>query len=146
MPVVKTIFALFFMWGWKVLSIPNPPYTSSPTNKRSEAPLRIVPSRGLGGAAPHACTHKLSPVKCRHVWCRLFVIIMENDAYDDAIRDESYIALRAMVRFHNIPFHRWHQQGRLYTNMYATTHPSQPNYINAISGSTWNVRDNDDHL
>ena len=37
------------------------------------------------------------------------------------------------------------QGGRLFTNAFAVTHPSQPNYIALFSGSTQGVRDNFNH-
>ena len=63
----------------------------------------------------------------------LFIIMFENQAYDDVINDMYWSKLATY--------------GLTLTNMYALTHPSQPNYIAQLGGSMFideygNYRDN----
>ncbi|KAJ3259282.1 hypothetical protein HK103_002480 [Boothiomyces macroporosus] len=57
---------------------------------------------------------------------RVFIIVFENIDYEDALA-QPY-------------FNRLTKQGKLLTNYHALTHPSQPNYVAMISGSTKGVR------
>jgi len=56
---------------------------------------------------------------------RIFIINFENQGYDDVIKDEYFKQLAS--------------QGTLLTNSYAVVHPSQPNYIAQVAGSTLGV-------
>jgi hypothetical protein len=62
---------------------------------------------------------------------KIVYIIFENTNYNDAIA--------------NPIFKNYAQKGILFTNFLAETHPSQPNYISMIAGSTLNVT-NDDNV
>jgi phospholipase C len=57
----------------------------------------------------------------------VFVIVMENKSYDEALRG-SYTASLA-------------SQYALATNYHAVSHPSEPNYLALTSGSTWGATD-----
>ena len=61
---------------------------------------------------------------------RLFVVVLENTDYRDAIKD-NYLGTTLAAK------------GRLLTNYYATTHPSQPNYLSMISGIQYDVANDD---
>ncbi|CAF2268845.1 unnamed protein product [Rotaria magnacalcarata] len=54
---------------------------------------------------------------------------MENKDYKDTIRSSAWQSII--------------QRSASFLNMYAITHPSQPNYISMIAGSTLNYRNND---
>ncbi|KAH6566449.1 hypothetical protein BASA50_008347 [Batrachochytrium salamandrivorans] len=54
---------------------------------------------------------------------RFFTIILENTNYDEAMADDYLGSTLA-------------SKGRILTNLYALTHPSQPNYLAMISGDT----------
>ncbi|KAI9277220.1 phosphoesterase, partial [Phascolomyces articulosus] len=58
---------------------------------------------------------------------RIVIVVMENQDFND-VADDSYYP--TIAENHN---------GVLLTNFYALTHPSQPNYIGMISGSTGGV-------
>ena len=60
----------------------------------------------------------------------MFIIILENTDYSDAINDPNLSAFAS--------------GGRLYTNWQAITHPSEPNYIAMTSGDTQGVTDDSD--
>lgn len=60
---------------------------------------------------------------------RIAIIYFENTDFDKALGDPNFAALA--------------KQGITLTNYYATTHPSQPNYIASISGDNFGM-DNDD--
>jgi len=53
---------------------------------------------------------------------RIFIIMFENQAYEDVINDSNFL------KFANA--------GLSFQNYYAITHPSQPNYIAQVAGST----------
>jgi phosphatidylinositol-3-phosphatase len=57
----------------------------------------------------------------------VFVIIMENKSYDEALRG-TYTASLA-------------SQYAIATNYHAVSHPSEPNYLALTSGSTWGATD-----
>ncbi|KAJ3301022.1 hypothetical protein HDV03_001475 [Kappamyces sp. JEL0829] len=56
---------------------------------------------------------------------RVFTIVLENRNYDNAMKQSYFQSLAS--------------RGRLMTNYHGVTHPSQPNYIAMISGSTKGV-------
>src|SRR4051812_44209837 len=61
---------------------------------------------------------------------KVFIIVLENADYDRALKQ---------------PFlHQLSKQGALLTNYFAITHPSQPNYIALISGSTFGINSDKD--
>jgi phospholipase C len=57
---------------------------------------------------------------------KVLVIIFENTDFKDALKQPYFSSLV--------------KEGALATNYHALTHPSQPNYIGLIAGSTFNVR------
>ncbi|KAI9301991.1 phosphoesterase family-domain-containing protein [Cunninghamella echinulata] len=62
---------------------------------------------------------------------RVVIFIFENNDYDKVIKNKYFKSLP--VKYNGV----------LLTNYYATTHPSQPNYIALISGSTAGTNEND---
>lgn len=62
---------------------------------------------------------------------RFFVIIFENTDYNTTITTPYFQHLAT--------------QGRLLTNMHGVVHPSQPNYIAMVAGSTMGVLDDDNY-
>lgn len=71
-----------------------------------------------------ACTRSTSPAQTqRHV----FLIVMENHSYDEALGGEFTASLAAKYR--------------LASNYHAISHPSVPNYLALTSGQTWSVHD-----
>jgi len=74
-------------------------------------------------ATPIATTN-IPPPPLPHV----FVIVMENKSYDQALSVPYTASLAA--------------RHAVATNYYAITHPSLPNYLALTSGSTWGITDN----
>ena len=62
---------------------------------------------------------------------RLYVVVFENTDYSVAIADPN--------------FAKWAHKGKLLTNYHAVAHPSQPNYIATIAGSTLGITDDNVH-
>lgn len=58
------------------------------------------------------------------------VVVMENHSYSDIIGSRQAPYLNQLAR-----------QGALFTNSYAVTHPSQPNYLDLFSGSDHGITD-----
>ena len=56
---------------------------------------------------------------------KVMIVVLENADYDEALRQPFLKQLS--------------QEGAAFTQFYAETHPSQPNYIAMISGSTQGV-------
>lgn len=66
------------------------------------------------------------------VWFdRIYVVIFENTDYSAAIADPN--------------FAKWAAKGKTMTNYHGVAHPSQPNYIAMIAGSTLGVTDDNVH-
>ncbi|HET7465556.1 MAG TPA: alkaline phosphatase family protein [Candidatus Dormibacteraeota bacterium] len=78
-------------------------------------------------AQPTPSSPSPSPASPSHV----FVIVMENRSYDQAIAG-GYTAKLA-------------QQFGVATNYHAVSHPSLPNYLALTSGSTWGIADDGYH-
>ncbi len=85
----------------------------------SAAPSLAMPSPSAGPTARHPS----------HV----FVVIFENQAADTALGPEAPYLASLAARYGNA------------TNYSATTHPSQPNYLEMFSGSTQGVTDDKSH-
>ncbi|XP_024383811.1 probable acid phosphatase [Physcomitrium patens] len=62
---------------------------------------------------------------------RIYVVIFENTDYSAAIADPN--------------FAKWTAKGKKLTNYHGVAHPSQPNYIAMIAGSTLGVTDDSVH-
>jgi hypothetical protein len=76
-----------------------------------------------GSAGPAAAEPASGPL-----FDRVFIIVLENTDYDRAIR---------------APFlHHLTTRGALLTDFHAITHPSYPNYLAMVTGSTLGIRDN----
>jgi acid phosphatase len=65
---------------------------------------------------------------------KIVVVMEENKGYDDIIGNSQAPYINSLAK-----------GGALFTNSYAVTHPSQPNYLALFSGSTQGVTDDDDH-
>eukprot|EP01012_Entosiphon_sulcatum_P022831 TRINITY_DN27813_c0_g1_i1.p1 TRINITY_DN27813_c0_g1~~TRINITY_DN27813_c0_g1_i1.p1 ORF type:complete len:287 (+),score=79.60 TRINITY_DN27813_c0_g1_i1:29-862(+) len=79
----------------------------------------------LASAALLACAQ----VPGKH-FDRIMIINFENQAYEDVIQNPDFLAMA--------------KRGRILTNYYAITHPSQPNYMCQVSGATY-VTDDSNH-
>nr|WDD38898.1 paeoniflorin converting enzyme [Cunninghamella blakesleeana] len=79
-------------------------------------------------SVPAASASKIVPGKN---FDRVVIFIFENNDYDKVIKNKYFKSLP--VKYNGI----------LLTNYYATTHPSQPNYIALISGSTAGTNEDD---
>lgn len=62
---------------------------------------------------------------------RIFIMVFENTGFTKTMNDPNFRSLAA--------------KGRLQTNWKAVTHPSQGNYIQMVSGSTFGIADDFDH-
>ncbi|KAL7320768.1 hypothetical protein PS15m_000627 [Mucor circinelloides] len=74
-----------------------------------------------------------SSIKKGKYFDRVVIIVMENQDYDVAYKDKFLQGLN-----------KEYGNGILLTNYLATTHPSQPNYIAMISGSTKGTKEDDE--
>ena len=75
---------------------------------------------------PTVTKKKLTPAPKPHI----FVIMLENHSKSSVLGDT------------NAPFiNQLAQSGAVAANYYGVTHPSEPNYVAAISGSNWFVQD-----
>ncbi|CEP11404.1 hypothetical protein [Parasitella parasitica] len=83
------------------------------------------------GTSTNETSSSSSLVKGKH-FDRVVIIVMENQDYKVALKDKFMKGLNK--EFGN---------GVLLTNYLATTHPSQPNYIAMISGSTKGTKEDD---
>jgi hypothetical protein len=84
----------------------------------------LLAAAALASAAPLAAA--LPPTPPGHV----VVVVEENHGYSDIIGSSAAPYLNALAR-----------SGALMTRSYATTHPSEPNYLELFSGSTQGVTD-----
>jgi phosphatidylinositol-3-phosphatase len=84
-----------------------------------------------GGAEPSLLSASAVPVGTHP--SHVFVVIFENEAADAALGPEAPYLASLAARYGNA------------TNYTATTHPSQPNYLELFSGSTQGVTDDKSH-
>ena len=78
----------------------------------------------LGGASPASALSAQAPGHYDHV----FVIVEENHGYTDVIGNPAAPNLNALASQYGIA-----------TNYYGVTHPSEPNYVALLGGSTFGV-------
>jgi len=71
-----------------------------------------------------SCKSKVNLPKPNHI----VIVVEENHGYDQIIRSENAPYINQLA-----------EEGTLFTNSEAITHPSQPNYLALFSGSTQNV-------
>ena len=64
----------------------------------------------------------------------VYVIVLENTSYDSIVGSPSAPYLNSLIA-----------QGGLATNYFGVAHPSQPNYIALVSGSTQGITDDEVH-
>ncbi len=107
-------------WGWAVLALFSFVAACGPGPASGAGPVPPTPSPAF--ATPIATS--TPPPALRHV----FVIVMENKSYDQALSVPYTASLAARYA--------------VATNYYAVTHPSLPNYLALTSGSTWGITDN----
>jgi hypothetical protein len=62
---------------------------------------------------------------------RIFIMVFENLGLNKTLNDPNFRALAS--------------KGRLQTNWYAATHPSQPNYLQMVAGQAYGVTDDNNH-
>jgi hypothetical protein len=73
---------------------------------------------------------KVGPKTNGHAVDHVFVIMLENHSYSSVIDDANAPFITSLA-------HKY----ALAQNYYGVTHPSEPNYVAAISGSNWGVND-----
>jgi hypothetical protein len=84
---------------------------------------------GLSGAsAAHASATPMSPAHYDHV----FVVVEENHGFTDVIGNSAAPNLNALA-----------QQYGLATNYFGVGHPSEPNYVGLLGGSTFGIASDD---
>jgi hypothetical protein len=86
--------------------------------------LFLVISKGTASATSAVATAET--LRANTVITKIMTVVLENTDYDAALR-QPYLASLA-------------RQGALLTHFVAEAHPSQPNYIALIAGSTYGVR------
>src|SRR6266700_1825235 len=91
---------------------------SGPLAGTSAAPARSQPAAGPGAASGSAGAtagaHGAGVPRPRHT----VVVIMENSSYADIVASTAVPYINQLVR-----------RGALFTQSYAITHPSEPNYL-----------------
>src|SRR5487761_235030 len=88
------------------------------------AALNSVAQQSPSSAAPGA---PVTPAANPHKhFDRVLIVVLENQAYVSAIKDK-YLKQLA-------------DEGVEFTNFHALAHPSYPNYLGLISGSTFGLR------
>ena len=76
--------------------------------------------------SPSSATVRVVPgVPARHLFSHAFVIVEENHSYDQIIGSASAPYINVLARSYGLA-----------TNYYAVSHPSLPNYLALVSGST----------
>ena len=89
----------------------------------------LVAPRALSASAAGGSTNRSDLKNYQHV----FVIMMENTGFDSLIGNSNAPWINMAAQTHGLA-----------TNYFGVTHPSQPNYIAATSGSTNGVTNDDD--
>jgi len=89
-------------------------YMAAAAESRPEAPTGLM--NGVASAAP--------AVKSR--FRRVMLVVLENASYDEAAKQPFLASLG--------------RRGGLLSNVTAEAHPSQPNYLALVAGSTFGVR------
>lgn len=84
------------------------------TTAASPTPVPATPTTNPSGFAPYTFQH-------------VFIIVLENANYDRALR-QPYLGQIA-------------KNGTLFTNFHAVAHPSYPNYLAMVAGSTFGITD-----
>jgi acid phosphatase len=96
----------------------------------SAGPGRSPPAAGTGTASESGDAtggaHGAGVPRPRHI----VVVIMENSSYSDIVANTADPYINQLAR-----------RGALFTQSYAITHPSEPNYLALFSGSTQGVSD-----
>ena len=87
--------------------------------------LAVVGGNGSGAASPATGVATHQPAIASQAFTRVMTVVLENASYDDALRTPFLASLA--------------RRGALLTHFFAETHPSEPNYIALISGSTQGV-------
>src|SRR6266481_2356328 len=108
----------------------QPAAGSGPLASTSAGPARSQPAAGTGaGSASAGATagaHDTGVPRPAHT----VVVIMENSSYADIAASTADPYINQLAR-----------RGALFTQSYAITHPSEPNYLALFSGSTQGVTD-----
>jgi phosphatidylinositol-3-phosphatase len=99
------------------------PSNAAPTDRPTTSPdsAAIAPATSTGSAT---IQHQTQASAIKHI----VVVVMENHSYSDIIGGSQAPYINALAR-----------QGKSLTQMYAITHPSQPNYLALFSGGTRGV-------
>jgi hypothetical protein len=77
---------------------------------------------------PKPSSSPVSPVKDQQLFDRYLVIVLENQDYSSVMK--------------NVYFQNLAKKGTLFTSYYAITHPSYPNYVSMVAGSTFGISSN----
>lgn len=90
------------------------------------AAIVVATLAASGGSAKRAWHHEPHGPKLNHV----FVIVLENHSQGSVIGDPAAPFITSLAHTYGMA-----------SNYYGVTHPSEPNYVAAISGSNWFVND-----
>jgi phosphatidylinositol-3-phosphatase len=90
------------------------------------AAIVVAAIAASGGSAKRAWHHEPHGPKLNHV----FVIVLENHSQGSVIGDPAAPYITSLAHTYGMA-----------SNYYGVTHPSEPNYVAAISGSNWFVND-----
>ena len=83
------------------------------------------------GAKPKP-KHKPKPKSAKPPAAHLFVIMLENHSKSSVLGDQNAPYINSLAQSYAVA-----------ENYYGVTHPSEPNYVAAISGSNWFINDDD---
>lgn len=105
--------------------------TRQTTAKRTTTNKKTTGIRTTGHTTTFRRPTNNGPAPDGLFFSKILVIFMANANYNDVIKNP---LMKVLGR-----------RGKLLTNYHALGHPAQPNYIGAITGSTYNIRDNNPH-
>jgi hypothetical protein len=103
--------------------------------------LLLATGAALGVTAPAGAAtkqppkyHRVAAAKGLPRYDHIVVVIMENHSFEQISRPGAAAYLQTLAA-----------DGAVFDNSHGVAHPSQPNYLALFSGSTQDVRDDDDH-
>ncbi|KAG2215554.1 hypothetical protein INT46_000360 [Mucor plumbeus] len=95
--------------------------------------LQVCMAKPIAKKSNETSSNVSSSIKKGKYFDRVVIIVMENQDYSVAYKDKFLQGLN-----------KEYGNGIMLTNYLATTHPSQPNYIAMISGSTKGTKEDDE--
>ena len=91
----------------------------------------VLVAASAAGAKPKP-KHKPKPKPATPPAAHLFVIMLENHSKSSVLGDQNAPFINSLAQSYAVA-----------ENYYGVTHPSEPNYVAAISGSNWFMNDDD---